>query len=632
MKKILLIITSILLLSTGILTAQGLKLESSLERNRVSPGNPVYLYVTFFGSQDAPKPDVQQIDGLKINYVGPATKVSIINGKISKSISHTYLIMPQSDGEYELGPYSIDYRGQIFVSPPISLRVGSVPSGTSASTARTAARRAPAKASTSTPAKTITRSSSSYKNPNPKPSKPNIGYKSDRIFVVMDVDKTTMYVNEKINVTIKLFVNNMEVKDIGYPVYGHEGFTAEAFEKPERTMEYLRGVRHEALVFKQSLFGVKEGRFTLGPVKIECKIVSQNESSRRSSFFGFDSFFSNRFGSKTYPVELMSDDVPVHILPFPKSGRTSGFQGAVGDFSLEVYPQANKVKVGDPVVLKSIIKGYGNLATVTAPILSDIKGFKTYEPQVIIKGVSKLYEQILIPTSEKTKEIPKVSFTYFNPRTRKYVALEKGPFPLSVEARPGGESQIKMVSADTSTPNVYIPKEKLGEDIIHIKDNLGHLSDLDRNVYENKYFLGLPILSMILFFFIYFGHRRKTRVLKDKGYARLLKAPRKARKGLAKAKTFIEKGENEVFYETLFKTFQEYLGNKFNLSKGNLNYQIIEKELRDHNCEDKVINQVNNVFEKCDMIRFSSSSSEDNPGDFLKTVREIIDYLEKKRI
>ncbi len=631
MKKflfILLLLFSIII--TGQVFAQGLKLEASLERTRVSPGNPVYLYVTFFGSQDAPAPNVSQIKGLNIKYVGPATKVSIVNGKVSKSISHTYLIIPQKDGEYKLGPYSIKYNGKVLVSVPLTLRVENVPSGMTASAKRKSAAQARAAARASSSVNTS--ANSSYQRQASSNGKSNEGYQSDRIFVVMDVDKTTMYVNEKIDVTIKLFVNNMEVKDIGYPVYSHEGFTTEEFDKPERTVEYVRGVRYEVLVFRQTIFGVKEGKFTLGPAKIECNIVSRAESSRRNSFFGMDNFFSSRFGSKTYPVDLISDDIPVHVLPFPREGRLPDFRGAVGDFSLEVYPQSSKVKLGDPIVVKSIVKGYGNLATVTAPVISDLKGFKTYEPQVTVKGVSKIYEQILIPTSEDIKEIPSVSFSFFDPRTRKYVLLEKGPFPLTVEASPDGAQNIKMVSADVNSKHVYMPQEELGKDIIHIKERMGRLSVPGRYVYDSKIFWAVQAVPVFLLFFMYHGYRKKERVLKDTGYARLLKAPRKARKGLNKAKSFLAQNNKEMFFDVLFKTFRQYMGDKFNLSKGDISYHVLDLKLHEMNCEKKIMDRIKHIFERSDMIRYSSISSDDDPRDFLENVREIIDYLEKKKI
>jgi hypothetical protein len=246
--------------------------------------------------------------------------------------------------------------------------------------------------------------------------------------------------------------------------------------------------------------------------------------------------------------------------------------------------------------------------------------------------VSKIYEQILIPTDENIKEIPAVSFSFFNPRTRKYETLEKGPFSLTVEDVANGAQRVKMVSADNTASDVYIPQEELGEDILHIKDKMGRLSVPGQYIYENKYFQTAHIFLVFVLLFMYNGYRKKERVLKDKGFARFLKAPRKARKGLNKAKLFLNRGDRKTFFDVLFKTFQEYLGNKFNLSRGNVNYQVLEKILKNITCKKEIADKIKLVFEKSDMIRYSSGSSDNDPEELLRIVREIMDYLEKQKL
>jgi len=74
------------------------KFEASIERDEVSVGNPVYMYLSFFGDNNVSRPDIPQVEGLKIQYIGPSSKTKIINGNVSKSITHTYLVIPMSEG------------------------------------------------------------------------------------------------------------------------------------------------------------------------------------------------------------------------------------------------------------------------------------------------------------------------------------------------------------------------------------------------------------------------------------------------------------------------------------------------------------------------------------------------------
>jgi len=119
----------------------------------------------------------------------------------------------------------------------------------------------------------------------------------------------------------------------------------------------------------------------------------------------------------------------------------------------------------------------------------------------------------------------------------------------------------------------------------------------------------------------------------DKRYARFLKAPRSARKGIKKAKAFIVKGDTARFYDTVFKTMQEYLGNKFNLPGGSITVQIIEDKLRPAGCDESIVGMLRDIFAECDMARYASSlPGKDAAGEALEKVKKVIDYLEKTKL
>ena len=87
-KKILILFIAAFFLATSFALARDMHLEARLERDQVSLGNPVYLSVTFYGAKNVPQPDISPVRGLQIKYVGPSTKISVVNGKISQSITH----------------------------------------------------------------------------------------------------------------------------------------------------------------------------------------------------------------------------------------------------------------------------------------------------------------------------------------------------------------------------------------------------------------------------------------------------------------------------------------------------------------------------------------------------------------
>ena len=79
-----------------------------------------------------------------------------------------------------------------------------------------------------------------------------------------------------------------------------------------------------------------------------------------------------------------------------------------------------------------IIKGRGNFSTVTCPKFNAAKSFKIYDPEVKQEDGVKTFEQILMPDTDAVKEIPKITFSYFDTERKAYRIISKGPVPVKV--------------------------------------------------------------------------------------------------------------------------------------------------------------------------------------------------------
>ena len=623
----------------AVASAQSERLEAELERNRVSLGNPVYLNVTFFGAQSVEKPDMPQMDGLRIQYVGPATQVSVVNGRVSQAITHSFLVIPMKEGEYKLGPFYVEYRGETYSAAPVTLHVsgkpagfdssaqgqGSAPPSYGGSAGQSQSAASPMyRASAGGPSGT----SPTGKNPFP----------GDVIFLVMDVPKTKVYVNEAVPLTIKLYVMNMSLKDIEFPNFAYDGFSLEQWAEPEKRQDTYRGMGYNVLVFRRNLFGIKEGSYTLGPATIRCTAIIPKRSARRSSGFGRsvfdDDFFSDMFGRfETYPVEIESKPLQMTVLPFPAENKPANFEGAVGDYNMEVQVEPKKVKVGDPVTVRMVISGTGNLDTVTVPRMTvDDNYFKTYEPQVTKKSNTKIYEQVLIPKSADAKAVPGVSFSFFDTKSGKYKTITKDPVKIEVSAQPASEQGVKVVSSVGSEQLVF-PAEKIGQDIVHIKEKIGVVHKRGTYLYRDiKFWLAqlIPILFFGIFYSIY---RKSERMKSDVKYARSLKAPKHARKGMKIARGLLAKGDIAKFFDVIFKTFQGYLADRLGIPKGAVTVAAIEEKLGDTGYDEETLKMIHEVFSNCDMARYAPSAiNVDEAGNVYEKVQKIMDYVEKVRI
>jgi len=597
MKRLSVIIISFLIVLCPFDRALSKKVgfEATIDRNKVSLGSSVRLNLTFNGTKDIPAPELPEIDGFQSSYLGPSTRMSIVNRRISSSITHIYTLIPLRVGSFKIGPLSFKYKGDTFTSKPIKIEVieGRV----------------------------------AEQNRGSSEKELELG---DRIFLVMEPEKRDAYLNEIVPVTIRLYVNRLPVKDIQYPDIPHDGFSISEFDKPKQYQKVLKGVIHNVIEFKTSIFGTRPGEHILGPAGLKCSIMIKKQR-RRSSMF--DDFFDNDFFGRyeRYPLNLRSEEIPMTVLALPEDGKPKDFTGTIGNFTFDFKAEPKEVKVGDPITLKMIIKGKGNLNTVTCPTLESQEGFKLYEPQIKQEGNTKIFEQILMPKTDTLHEIPKITFSFFDPERDTYKTILKGPVPIKVTISEKEEG-LKFVELPQTAAKA-LQKEMLGRDIIYIKESPGKLKRKGQFLFKNKIFLALQLLPLLLLISVWTIHKRKERLKTDIRYARLLRAPKRAKKGLSEARRLLNQEQENGFYDLIFKTLREYLGNKFHLPSGGITPHIVDDILKPKGLNEDILNKLRDSFKECDMARYAASGFDKKKmEETFRRTEEIIDYLERQKL
>ncbi|RJR17253.1 MAG: protein BatD [Nitrospiraceae bacterium] len=576
------------------------RFQASLDRDGVYLGQSAQLELQFQGSTDIPAPDVPAIDGLQFRYIGPSTMMSIVNGRMSSSVTHMYSLVPLKTGKFQIGPISFQHEGNTYTSNVLTIEVLD---STRDQGGRTEQQKKPAVSL------------------------------DDRVFVKMHAGKRIAYANEIIPLTIKLYVRGIGVRDIQYPEYNRDGFSGGQFDKPGQYQETVKGIVYDVVEFKTTIFATNDGTYKLGPARIKANIVTRTGRNRHSSFdkfFGrdpFDDFFGQY---ETHPVELKSEPLSLKVLPLPETGKPSDFKGALGSFKFNLEVSPTEVKAGDPVTLKMIISGSGNFDSVASPALKQHDGFKSYEPQGKQEGDRKIFEQVLIPTTDTINEVPAVSFSFFNTDRGEFQTITKTGIPLKVlKSDRMEEVTILDAKENSGAPAV---RERLGRDIIYIKESPGVLKQKGGYLSKDPLFLFLQALPLLAFIGAWIMQRRKERLSTDVGYARRLSAPRKARKGIREAEDFLAKNMSMEFYDAVFRTLRDYIGDRFHVPSGGLTSDSAAEVLKDRGLQQDMLSRLINIFRECDMARYAPSEpGTDKMHGTLKQLKETIDYLERHK-
>ena len=149
-----------------------------------------------------------------------------------------------------------------------------------------------------------------------------------------------------------------------------------------------------------------------------------------------------------------------------------------------------------------------------------------------------------------------------------------------------------------------VEKEKLGRDILYIKDSIGGGKKGGAYLYKNSLFILAQILPLLAFIGVLVYQKRKDKLANDISYARQKRAPRTARKGLASAKRLAQEGKSGEFCNVIFKTMQEYLGDKFALPSAGITSEVVN-ELRALGVKEETLEKLHSFFELCDRVRFA---------------------------
>lgn len=420
-------------------------------------------------------------------------------------------------------------------------------------------------------------------------------------FLRLTVPKRKVYLGEMFAVDLQLFVMNPH--DLNMPQIRAEGFTIGALTQPTRSRKTIGEKVFEVFSFKTAVTPAKTGMLSLGPA--ECALVlrlrkqSDPDDPVRSVFGS---------GVELQPAAILSPIEPIEVFELPKMNQPEIFTGAVGNYSLSVSASPTDVNVGDPITVKIQIAGEGALNALTLPSPRQWREFATYPPTSSLKtsdalglrGI-KTFEQIVVPENSEIGELPSVSFAFFSPEKDDYVTLSKPPIPVSIQPRPMTSSPLPVSDLPASTPP--------NRDLAHIKPFIGTLGDVPRPLLFQPWFVliqGIPLIALLS---LSIWKKRKTHSENNSQYGVARKLDHLSNHQLEKLKRLCGTGQEQAFFETLFRLLQEILGERLNMPAAAITEAVIDERLRSPNTPEELISGLHSLFQLCNQSRYSPRTS-----------------------
>jgi len=554
-----------------------ISVHATVESNDVAVGEPFALTIEVDGAQNVPVPTVE-VDGFRSNYMGPSTQVSYINGKVSQTVSHRYRMIADRPGDFSLGPFVIGYENERYQTAPVPMHVraaGAHPSG-------------------------------------------KAGGNDDSLRLVVQPGKNEVYVGERVPLTVTLYVGSVGVRDLQFPTFEADGVTVEKFGQPEQDTEVVDGRRFTTVRLRTTMTALRPG-----PVELHATMEMNVSTSRR----GADPFFDSMFGGNSKPAQVEAPPPTLTVLALPEAGKPAEFTGALGNFTFDLDAKPTSLDAGDPITLRMTIAGHGNLDGVEAPRVPNDDAFRRYDPQPV-KGedgpTKRVFEQVLIPKRPDVRAIPAVRFSFFDPETRAYQTISRGPIAIEVHAAAASKAAVMDAGSPTApTPATAAP---LGRDIVFIKDTPGTFAPRGSNS-RVAWLALLQLLPLLAFVGLWEVARRRDRLAADPRLMRFRAAGRETRQALAAVRV-----DDPQALDRVSTVLSAYLAAKLDLPPGGIERARVVARLNRAGVESALRERVERFLDLSEQARYTRGGDAAANGRAAHELAvAIVDGLERAR-
>lgn len=267
---------------------------------------------------------------------------------------------------------------------------------------------------------------------------------SPPIFVSARVDRQRAWVGQQVTLTFSFYHDPAAplAESPDYDPPETPGFwRVELSADPEITSERIGGRTYQVQRFRYALFPLQPGAAEIGPARV--RVVQPDEE---------------RWWEPGRPRTLATDPLTVTVDPLPE-GAPPGFGGAVGRYSLSGPSRPPEVAAGSPIELALTVRGSGNPAAVSAPVLPDWPEIEVGAPSVETEssmdgqrlGGRATFRWILVPRNDGTVDLGAARLAYFDPDLGAYAVdtLRLGELRVSAGTLAGSSAEPRTPRGPT---------------------------------------------------------------------------------------------------------------------------------------------------------------------------------------
>ena len=568
------------LLAVGGFTSTSLAatFTASLDRSTVSVNESATMSLKFEGGLPADVPAMPNVPGLSIASIGQSSQFNFINGQSSSILSYNFVVHAAQPGEYTIPVLSALVDGKTLTSQPLKLKV--------------------------------------VKSGEPTPESEIIGKNA---FLKLVAAKNEVYLGEVLPLEIRLYARQGNIRQ--QPQLSQDGFTVGKMIQQPVTKTAINNQYYSLLIYKTFVIPAKTGRLLLGPATMLLAVPHPNA---RVSVFGEIIDWMD--------ATLTADALTIEVRPLPTNNVPADFNGAVGSYSLNLALSTNAVTVGDPITLTVQIGGHGPIESLTLSSPEKWRDFKVYPPITKVETTdqfgldgTKTFEQAIIPENADMKELPPVTFSFFDPEQKTYRTVTHPATPIMV--RPGTATPAQPTIVATAAHDATEPNSKT--DIVHIKSRLGTLAQIRAPLIQQTWFIALQGLPLLAWLSVLLWRKREESLANNPRLRRQRQVAEVIRAGLAELRRLAAAKQAEQFFATTFRLLQEQLGERLDLPASAITEAVVEERLRPGGAPAETLSALEEIFQRCNQARYAPQRGSEELASLAPSVESVLRQLQR---
>lgn len=445
------------------------------------------------------------------------------------------------------------------------------------------------------------------------------------LFMKVSANKSRVHEQEPILLTYKVYTL-VNLTSLNGKMPDLKSFYTREVPLPQQKsfrVENVNGRPYRTVTWQQYvMFPQTTGRLEIPSLDYEGMVMLENRNVDP-----FEAFFNGGSGYTEVKKIIKAPGLTIMVDPLPT--RPVNFSGGVGTYSLSASIDKTKVKANDPVTLRLVVSGVGNMKLIKQPTITLPKDFDQYDAKITDKtklssnGVegSMVYDILIVPRHQGKYQLQPAEFVYFDTQSGAYKTLRSQSFTLEVEKGSGNTSST-YASEELKLVNKDIRYIKTGESQRHM------LGDTFFASVAYWVLLGVLLATFIALFVMF---RQRAIDNANIGKMRGKRANKVATKRLRQANRLLKANRPNEFYDEVLRALWGYVGDKLNIPVTQLSRENISQQLSLRSVDTETINLFIGALDECEFARYAPGDAHGNMNKVYEAAIEAITFIEKGR-